>query len=547
MPRRLGPAHALVAARAAAALLSPLLLLAASTTTLAATPSKETSAWWGHIRFLASDELQGRLTGTPGYQQAAAYVADSFRRFGLAPAGENGYFQSVGYVVQRVLPNGSAVSLVRANTTQALSVGDDLVLAASTEQRPNVAGPLIFAGYGIHLPEAGYDDFEDLPVRGAVVVVLIGGPETLSGAQRAHAYAEALPHYLETAGAIGVISLFNPKDREVPWARVKAASLQPGMLLEETALRRYQHPIFSAVFNEAVADKLLQDSGHAFSELTALADMHKPLARFPLKMSLRAQVATELSNTRADNVVAELPGGDPRLTSQAVVLSAHLDHLGTGTPDHGDGIFHGAMDNASGVASLLEVARAIQKAGRPPRRSILFVAVSAEEKGLLGSRYFAAHPTRHAGTMVADINMDMFLPLYPLKRLVAYGAEESSLGEDARVVCAQLGIELAPDPLPDHLIFVRSDQYSFIRKGIPSLMPAMSPRPGTAETEMYESWFSNRYHAQADDLSQPVDLAGAEAFNAFLVRLITRAADAPSRPSWHKDSFFARFVETPLP
>jgi len=284
-----------------------------------------------------------------------------------------------------------------------------------------------------------------------------------------------------------------------------------------------------------------------FSELTALADAHKPLPRLPLRLDLQAKVATELAHTRADNVVARLPGSDARISHETVVLSAHLDHLGTGTPDHGDGIFHGAMDNASGVASLLEVARAMQKLEHHPRRSVLFVAVSGEEKGLLGSRYFVAHPTAPAGAMVADINMDMFLPLYPLKQLVAFGAEESSLGEDARAVCGQLGIELAPDPMPDHLIFVRSDQYSFIRKGVPSLMPAMSPRPGSAETGIYRAWFSDRYHAQADDLSQPVDLDGAEAFNTFLVKLITRVADAPDRPNWHKGSFFARFGETPLP
>jgi Zn-dependent M28 family amino/carboxypeptidase len=529
-----------------ASLAATLVLL--STVCRADAPSKDTSAWWGHIRVLASDQFQGRLTGSSGYQQAAAYVAEKFQQFGLAPAGENGYLQPVGYLVQTVLPDRSTVSLVRAQETERLSVGDDLVLSTSTEQRPSVAGPLIFAGYGIHLPDAGYDDYKDLPVKGAIVLILIGGPEALSGAQRAHAYAESLPRYLEAAGAIGVISLFNPKDREVPWARIKAASVQPGMLLEETALRRYKQPIFSATFNEAVADKLFQGSGHTFSELTALADAHQPLPRFSLKKDLEARVATELSHARADNVIARLAGGDARLSQETVVLSAHLDHLGTGTPDHGDGIFHGVMDNASGVATLLEVARAMgQKREYHPRRSVLFVAVSGEEKGLLGSRYFAAHPTAQAGTMIANINMDMFLPLYPLKRIVAFGAEESSLGEEAQAVCTQLGIELAPDPTPDHLIFVRSDQYSFIRKGIPALMPSMSPRPGTAETEIFDSWLSNRYHAQADDLNQPVDVAGAEAFNAFIIKLSTRVADAPNRPSWHKSSFFARFGETPLP
>src|SRR5262249_9198755 len=154
----------------------------------------------------------------------------------------------------------------------------------------------------------GYDDYQDLPVKGAVVVVLIGGPEALNGAQRAHAYAESLPHYLEAQGAVGVISVFNPKDREVPWSRIKAASVQPGMLLEETSLRRYQHPVFSAMFNDAAADKLFQNSGHTFSELAALADAHKPLPRFPLNLELQAKIATELSHTSADNVVARLPG-----------------------------------------------------------------------------------------------------------------------------------------------------------------------------------------------------------------------------------------------
>jgi len=241
----------LIAAVAIPRLLSVLLLLSNSALTLAATPNKESSAWWGHIRVLASDEFQGRLTGTSGYQRAATYVADGFRQFGLEPAGEAGYFQSVGYVVQTVLPDRSSVSLVGARGNERLSVGDDLVLGINTEQRPSVAGPLIFAGYGIHLPESGYDDFKDLPVKGAIVVALIGGPEALNGGQRAHAYAESLPHYLEAQGAVGLITIFNPKDREVPWERMKAASVQPGMLLEERALRHFQQPVFSAYFQRS--------------------------------------------------------------------------------------------------------------------------------------------------------------------------------------------------------------------------------------------------------------------------------------------------------
>ena len=543
MPTQLPRARHGTAVRLA---LVPLLLAGTAAAAASDTPSKDTDPWWGHISVLASDELQGRLTGSAGYQKAADYVAEGFRRFGLAAAGGQRYFQTVQYEVQTVLPERSSVALIRRQGRSVLSVGDDLVLQAGTLQPAEVSGPLVFAGYGIHLPEVGYDDFAGLPVKGAVVVVLTGGPAQLSGAQRAHAYAEALPRFLESAGAIGLISITAPKNREVPWERIKAASVQPGMLLEEVALRRYRGAMFTARFNDAAAAKLFSGSGHTFDELTALADAHQPLPRFALRMDFAGQVAATHSHTRADNVIGELPGSDAGLAGQAIVLSAHLDHLGTGKPDHGDGIFHGAMDNASGVASLLEVARALHDAGLHPRRSVLFVAVAGEEKGLLGSRYFAAHPTRHAGQIVADINMDMFLPLYPLKQLVAYGAEESTLGDDARAVCAQLGLQLVPDPAPDHLIFVRSDQYNFVRKGIPALMPAISPRPG-AETRIHTAWFSNRYHAQADDLGQPVDLAAADAFNAFLVKLITRVADAPDRPQWHSASFFARFGANPLP
>ena len=168
-----------------------------------------------------------------------------------------------------------------------------------------------------------------------------------------------------------------------------------------------------------------------------------------------------------------------------------------------------------------------------------------EEKGLLGSRHFAAHPTRHAGHLIADINADMFLPLYPLNRVVAYGSNESSLGDDLRAL-AGTRVELVPDPQPDHLFFVRSDQYNFVRKGIPAVMIMMLPRPGTPEQAAYDQWYHERYHVQADDLTQPVDLDAANSYNELLHRLALRVADAPTTPRWRADSFFARFEKAPL-
>lgn len=522
---------------------SPRVLLAAA----ASNDPKASSPWWADIERLASDEFQGRLTGSEGYAKAAAFVAEAFEHAGLVPAGNHGYFQSVGYIAQTIHPDQSTVTLLRAGQAIALSLRNDLVVSAATLQPGEAHGPLVFAGYGIHMPEAGYDDYRDLNIKGAIVVVLVGGPAVLTGPQRAFALAETLAPALEQGGALGVVALINPRSRDIPWARVRAASTQPGMLLEETALRRFKEPMLSISFNELVADALFANSGHTFSELLRLADAHKPMPHFALNASLEAHVAASVTHVTSDNIIAELPGSDPKLSSEALVLSAHLDHLGIGPPDHGDGIYRGAMDNASGVASLVEIARLLREHGEHPRRSILFLSIAGEEKGLLGSRYFAAHPTRHAGSIVADINMDLFLPLYPLTRLVGYGLEESSLGDDARAVAARQRLGMFDDAEPDQVVFVRSDQYSFIRRGIPALMPNIAPRPGTAEVQLSNQWFETRYHAQADDLKQPVNIEAATQYDAFVMALALRIANAPHAPQWHRSSFFARFQQAPLP
>jgi Zn-dependent M28 family amino/carboxypeptidase len=225
------------------------------------------------------------------------------------------------------------------------------------------------------------------------------------------------------------------------------------------------------------------------------------------------------------------------------VLSAHLDHLGVGEPIRGDSIYNGAMDNASGVASLLEIARALHDSGTRPRRSLLFLAVCGEEKGLLGSRYFAAHPTVAPHDLAADLNIDMFLPIYPLHLLTVEGLDESSLGGDARAAAAAAGVEAVADQHPERNLFVRSDQYNFIREGVPSLAFAFGAAPGSPEERMQKDWLTNRYHAPSDDVDQPVDLAAAAKFNQLMLALALRVADDSARPAWNQDSFFRRFAQ----
>lgn len=527
--------------------LVPAALLAAglAACTSAPPPTKDSSQWWGHVSTLASDRFQGRLTGSEGYQEATHYVADQFRRFGLEPAGADGYLQPVSYEVQTVFYDQSSASLRDgAGQARPFAIGEDILLNAGAEQAPKVSAPLVFIGYGLHLPDLGHDDFAGVDLQGKIAVFLSGAPAGVSGPMQAFSRAEEQARILAAKGAVGALSIQTPAVMEIPWERQRLAAAAPGMYLSEPDLRRYRTPMLVGNVNPASAQRLFDGAPQGFEALAALADAHQPLPHFALTVTLSADIKADHARVKADNVVAELPGSDPQLADQAVVLSAHLDHLGTGKPDHGDGIYHGAMDNASGIASLLEVARMIQAGGRP-KRSILFVAVGGEEKGLLGSRFFAAHPTRHVGELVADINMDMFLPLFPLKKLVAFGADESSLGTTAKSVADGQRIVIVPDPAPDHLVFVRSDQYSFIRRGIPALMFEFAADSREQEA-IQHGWFRERYHGQADNLDQPVDLAAADAYDRYLVELIGRVANDGMAPQWRDTSFFKRFATTPL-
>jgi Zn-dependent M28 family amino/carboxypeptidase len=298
------------------------------------------------------------------------------------------------------------------------------------------------------------------------------------------------------------------------------------------------------VVNPAHAEKLFAGSGHTFEEVLAADAAGKPLPHFPLGAALRAKQTVKRWEVESPNVVAVSPGSDPTLAKEYVALSAHLDHLGIGEPIGGDRVYHGAMDNGSGVATMLEVARMLHDSGAHPKRSLLFVIVCGEEKGLLGSKYFAAHPTVDGKSIVADINVDMFLPLTPLKYLEVQGLGESSLGADVREVVRELGtgITVQADQQPDRNLFIRSDQYNFILHGIPSLAFKFSYLPDSPEAKQYKDWLTHNYHAPSDNAKQPVDLVGAAEFNQIILNLAVRVANDAARPRWEPNSFFRRFA-----
>ena len=512
------------------------LLLALPVPALAADAATQ---WWADVSALANDGMEGRLAGSPGYDRAADYVIARLKAEGLTPAGVNGYLQPVALEQQVVDQAASRAELVAPDGTTAIKVGDDMLIAPGGGPRPAlVDAPLVFIGYGLHLPAQGYDDFAGLDLKGKIAVVISGGPDDISGPIKSDARS-ARNKALAKAGAIGILSLITPKQVEIVWSRQKLIARQPGMYLSDITLRDTPNDFFSATFDPSQSELLFQKSGHSFTEMSALADASKPVPRFALPLRLKATIAATRGAVTSPNIVARLEGGDPKLKREVVVVSAHLDHLGIGEPINGDRIYNGAMDDASGVAAVLDITHRL-KQGPRPRRSILFVFFTAEEKGLLGSHYFVAHPTVTKADIVADMNFDMPLPLWPLKSVYLPGETESSLGADARAIGAEQGIAVVPDPLPDRNVFIRADQYSFVREGVPSLFFKFGFAKGSPEFPIEHDWRANRYHAPSDDLDQPVMKEEAVKLDGFVAALAKRVADADARPTWLAGSIFRK-------
>jgi peptidase M28-like protein len=498
-------------------------------------------AWWKHVDYLASDKLEGRNVGSQGYEQAAAYVATQFENAGLKPGAGVSFFQPVQFTETTLSSWGLA--LVRGANSFKIPVPGEAHLGFSADSAQQIEAPLVFAGYGLVIPEAQHDDLKDLPVQGAVVVYLTGGPNKIDGNLRSH-YSSTAERWkaLHAAGAVGTIAIANPTSMEIPWARQSLSWGMPRMTLTDPALNSTRGLKFSASWDPDKANDLLAGSGHGFEEILEAAGRQEPLPHFKLNATIRAKISASNRIVASKNIVGWRPGDDASLRNEYVIVSAHLDHLGVGKPVNGDRIYNGAMDDASGVASLIEIARLLQKTHAAAKRSILFLAVTGEEKGDLGSEYFAAHPTI-AGRIVADLNMDMYLPLFPLKWLEVQGLNESTLGDDVRAVARAAGVEVQADKEPNRNRFIRSDQYSFIKHGIPAVAFKFGYIPGGAENKIFKNWYTNRYHGVTDDVKQPVDLAGAAQFNEILKNLALRVASAEQPPSWKTDSFFRRFAK----
>jgi len=500
-----------------------------------------------HMRFLADDLLEGRGTGSRGYDIAARYVESRLRGLGLAPLFAGSYRQPVPMRESVAVEGSGALTLTRDGTATPLRADEDfLVFASSRETTTRVGGDVVFAGFGVVAEGRAYDDYAGLDTKGRIVAILDGAPAQFPSDERAY-YSSGATKAAEAArhGAIGMIIIMTPdSEKRYPWAARVASARSGGVRW----LDKDGQPAGSAPAIRATA--MLSPGGAArlFGGTDGLAAAIEAAADGSLKArDLGVSAAIAVDSTRRDftslNVGAMLKGADPALADRYVVYSAHLDHLGIRPPINGDSINNGAYDNASGTAMLLEIAARFAHSAKRPRRSIIFVSVTGEEKGLRGSDYFASNPPVAIDKIVADVNMDMLLMQHPVKDIVAFGATHSSLGAITEKAAAAMGITVSPDPFPELVVFIRSDHYSFVRKGIPaiSLFPGFNTGdPSEDGKEMFEHWMATTYHKPGDDMNQKFDFDAGATIANLNYRIGRAAADGDAAPNWVAGDFFGR-------
>lgn len=491
------------------------------------------------MRFLASDALEGRGTGVRGHFIAAEYVAAQFRAYGL-----DAQFQPINF--RTTLRDTGSSMLIERDGVQPMqwTLGTEFVTYGDVLRDDTTAsGRVVFAGYGVTAPERGYDDYKSIDAKGKIVAYFTGAPSTFPSEIRAH-YSSSLTKTDNAVahGAIGIISIFGPYDANIPWIAITRRAEQGQMNWVESngtphAARR--EILGNVTLSKGGAEALFAGSPYSLSDLYAQVS-NGTLRPFDLPLRATIHVISHHGDVVSPNVIGVLRGSDPKLRDEYVVYSAHLDHLGITSPVNGDSINNGALDNASGIAAMLEIARLL--ADTKPRRSILFVATTGEEKGLRGADYFANNPTVPLNAIVADINLDEILMLTPVTDVVALGADHSDLGDVVTRAAKSIGVTVSPDPYPNEADFVRSDQYPFVRRGIPSIYigagyHAADPKVDAQKLQL--AWIGTIYHTPKDDMSQTLDFNVGAMVAKVALKTGEMVADRDQRPHWNAGDFFA--------
>lgn len=508
------------------------------------------------VRYLSSDELEGREAGTPGYDKAASYVADRYSELGLKPGGGDGtYYQQVPMrAVKNADPDGGTLAFSGAGAPQDIKPGADYLVGASAKETESaIEAPLVFVGYGFVSEDHGRDDYAGLDVEGKIVVAMFGAPKFLNTEERAH-YRSTRNQRASEHGAIGVITLFTPALAELipapdPFAfiveRSRGETNMTWLQADGTPFSSAPNLRGGAFLSPALSERLFENQPASWADIVAAENSEDGvIAGFDMNMTARIAQKALHEETSSPNVIGVLPGSDPKLKNEYVVLTGHLDHEGVKpTPEEGDDeIYNGAMDNAVGVSSIMEVARLL--AANPPKRSVMFVALTAEEKGLVGSDYNARNPTVPAGgAVVANINLDMPILTWPFTDVVAFGGERSTMYPVVEAAVKKAGLALTPDPQPEQGFFVRSDQYSYVKQGVPAVYLDLGWGNGGEEAQL--AFQKDHYHKVSDE-ADLIDYDSMQRFTQVNYEIANGVANMAERPKWKKGDFFGRIFGGPM-
>ncbi|MDF3124038.1 M28 family metallopeptidase [Rheinheimera sp. 1928-s] len=539
--------------------LSAMLVLAGCQSTptpssVAALPKASAKAIEAHMTFLGDDSLEGRDTGSRGHQIASNYIATQLAALGLEPAGEQGYFQSVPLRKAMLVQSSAKMSLTKNGKTTDFEYPKQFFTGPSTlHAKADVTAPLVFVGYGLVSKEFNLDDYANLDVKGKIVVMLGGRPKSLPSEEAAHIQSLKAENAAER-GAVGILTLHTPSEEKVrPYANSLMYLTSPRMRWlhkDGKAEGEFESLLGGAYLHPDAAKNLFEGASRSLDDIFADLAAEKVPTGFALEGTVNLKRESTMEDITSPNVVAVLPGSDPVLKDEYVVVTAHSDHIGFSNDVRSkDKINNGLMDNAAGVSIMLETARLFAQQAERPKRSILFVAVTGEEKGLLGADYFAHNPTRPIDKLVANVNIDMPVLLYPFADIVAFGANHSSLGATVDTAAAAVGISQSPDPMPEQAIFTRSDHYTLVQQGVPSvfLMTGFTSKdPAQKGGEVWGKFFAKHYHKPTDDKAGLTADFGAIRYDAGATfadinfGITTEVANNPQRPVWLKDSFFGK-------
>jgi hypothetical protein len=492
-----------------------------------------------HVAYLASDALQGREAGSAGFDTAATYVAQQFAAAGLKPGADGAFLQRVPLMKYQVAGEARA-----AINDAALKPGEDFVAAANPQSaRTDIGARVVFVGQGVSAPSRGHDDYAAVDVRGAIVALVGGVPADMQSEE--HAYFASMRTKLQAAaahGAVGAVLLAGGAKKARP---IRAGGVQYGWATPEGTAFAPGVPLLGTL-TDAGARKLFAGAGMTWDQARAEVNGKQSFPPAALATTLRIESATAFTPVASSNVVGVLPGTDPARRGEVVVLSAHLDHIGVSkTPDaRGDRINNGALDDAIGIASLIEEARRFQQRGAG-KRTIVFLSVTAEEKGLVGSDYFVRHRPRGLENIVADVNLDMPVLTYAFSDVVAFGGDRSTLGPVIARAARGAGVVTSPDPIPEQTIFTRSDHFRFVEAGVPSvfLWPGLK---GDGARAAFEDFMKNRYHQEGDEVDAGIMWDQAVRFVDINYAMAREIADAPTRPVWNKGDYFGTAFKGPM-